>query len=590
MQDELFFLFYTQKLVYIVIDTDSLYSVSFYLTFINFKGAYKLKLSGSKVILECLKEQKVDTIFGYPGGAVLPIYDALYSEKDITHIITAHEQGATHAADGYARTTGKPGVVLTTSGPGATNTITGIATAYMDSVPLIIFTGQVAKSYLGKSSFQEVNITSITSAITKANFLVKEPESLADTIRNAFKVATLGRPGPVLIDVPKDIQLAQIDYEKDISPKLVHTKTITGLKEAAKLISECKKPLIYAGGGVNISSADKELLTFAEKINSPVTCSLMGLGGFPGDHKLHLGMIGMHGTYSSNHAVSNCDLLIAIGARFSDRVTSKVSHFAPKAKIIHIDIDPMEFNKNIPEDLSICGDVKEVLSKLIELVEEKNEVNWVNKVLASKEAHPLKYNHKGLNPQFILNTLYNLTKGECIITTEVGQNQIWTAQFYKFLHPKTLVTSGGLGTMGFGLSAAIGAQIANPNKKVINIAGDGSFKMNSIELATISKFKLPIIQLVLNNHVLGMVHQWQDMFHSGNFSHSELGPDVDFVKLGEAYGIKSMRITSNEEVERCLDEALALNEPVVIDCDICPHEKVFPIVPPGAAVSELIEE
>ena len=316
----------------------------------------------------------------------------------------------------------------------------------------------------------------------------------------------------------------------------------------------------------------------------------MGMGGFPGDHKLHLGMIGMHGTYSSNHAVSNCDLLIAIGARFSDRVTSKVSHFAPKAKIIHIDIDPMEFNKNIPEDLSICGDVKEVLSKLIELVEEKNEVNWVNKVLASKEAHPLKYNHKGLNPQFILNTLYNLTKGECIITTEVGQNQIWTAQFYKFLHPKTLVTSGGLGTMGFGLSAAIGAQIANPNKKVINIAGDGSFKMNSIELATISKFKLPIIQLVLNNHVLGMVHQWQDMFHSGNFSHSELGPDVDFVKLGEAYGIKSMRITSNEEVERCLDEALALNEPVVIDCDICPHEKVFPIVPPGAAVSELIEE
>lgn len=555
-----------------------------------YKGAFKLKLLGSKIILECLKEQGVNTIFGYPGGAVLPIYDALYSEKSITHILTAHEQGATHAADGFSRSTGKPGVVITTSGPGATNTITGIATAYMDSVPLVVITGQVATPFLGKDSFQEVNITSITSAITKENYQVKEPESLADTIRKAFKTACTGRPGPVLIDIPKDIQNSLIEYTPKQHDKIPDLNTAGNLAEAVKLINASDKPVIYAGGGVNNSYATAELLIFAEKINCPVTCSLMGLGGFPANHKLFMGMIGMHGTYCSNHAVSECDLLIAVGTRFSDRVTSKISCFAPNAKIIHIDIDPSEFNKNIPEDVSIRGDVKSVLSELINLLNETAHSEWIDKISTWKEEHPLKYEDKGtLNPQTLLNTLFELTKGECIISTEVGQNQIWTAQFYSFLKPRTLISSGGLGTMGYGLSAAIGASIGNPDKKVINIAGDGSFKMNSTELATISKYKLPIIQIVLNNHVLGMVHQWQDMFHNRNFSQSVLGPDVDFVKLGEAYGIKSMKISSNSEIEAALKCALSLNEPVLIECDICPDEKVFPIVPPGAAISDLIE-
>lgn len=562
--------------------------VSIFLHF--FKGAFILKLLGAKVILECLKEQGVDTVFGYPGGAVLPIYDSLYSENEITHIITAHEQGATHAADGYARATGKPGVVITTSGPGATNTITGIATAFMDSSPLVVLTGQVAKPFLGKASFQEVNITSITSAITKENYQVKEPESLADTIRKAFKTATTGRPGPVLIDIPKDIQLSLIEYEQEEVTKSSANKTLGSLQEAVKLINASKKPVIYAGGGVNISGADKELLDFAEKLNCPVTCSLMGLGAFPGNNKLFMGMIGMHGTYCANHSVSDCDLLIAIGARFSDRVTSKISRFAPKAKIIHIDIDPLEFNKNIPEDVSICGDVKQVLSALNREINEKNEKEWLSYIDTLKESHPLKYKAEGnLSPQLILEKLSELTKGECIITTEVGENQMWTAQFYKFLKSKTLITSGGLGTMGFGLGAAIGASFGKPSETVINVAGDGSFKMNSTELATISKYKLPVIQLVLNNHVLGMVHQWQDMFHNGNFSHSELGPDVDFVKLGEAYGIKSYRISSNDQIEDVLKQALSAKAPVIIDCDICPDEKVYPIVPPGAAISDLIE-
>lgn len=549
-----------------------------------------MKLFGSKIILECLKEQGVDTVFGYPGGAVLPIYDALYSEKAITHILTAHEQGATHAADGFSRSTGKPGVVITTSGPGATNTITGIATAYMDSVPLVVITGQVATPFLGKDSFQEVNITSITAAITKENYQVKEPESLADTIRKAFKTACTGRPGPVLIDVPKDIQNSLIEYTPKQADKIPDINVSGNLAEAVKMINASNKPVIYAGGGVNNSYAAEELLTFAEKINCPVTCSLMGLGGFPADHNLFMGMIGMHGTYCSNHAVSECDLLIAIGARFSDRVTSKISSFAPNAKIIHIDIDPSEFNKNIPEDVSIRGDVKAVLSELNNLLTETAHSEWISKIYNWKEEHPLKYEDKGtLNPQFLLNTLFQLTKGDCIVSTEVGQNQIWTAQFYSFLKPRTLISSGGLGTMGYGLGAAIGASIGNPDKRVINIAGDGSFKMNSTELATISKYRLPIIQIVLNNHVLGMVHQWQDMFHNGNFSQSELGPDVDFVKLAEAYGINSIKISSNSEIEAALKYALSLNEPVLLECDICPDEKVFPIVPPGAAISDLVE-
>lgn len=549
-----------------------------------------MKLTGAKVLLECLKEQDVDIIFGYPGGAVLPIYDALYSENGIKHILTAHEQGATHAADGYARTTGKVGVVITTSGPGATNAVTGIATAYMDSVPMVVFTGQVAQPFIGKSSFQEVNITSITASITKENYIVKEPENLADTIRKAFRTATSGRPGPVLVDIPKDIQNTEIEYTFKKAEKFTHKKCTSNLNEAINLILQSEKPMIFAGGGVNISNAADQLYAFSKKIQCPVACSLMGIGSFPGNDELYTGMVGMHGTYASNHAISECDLLIAIGARFSDRVTSKINSFAPNAKIIHIDIDPSEFNKNLPEDVSICGDVKEVLSCLTALVPEKNHVEWVNKILSFKEAHPLKYlDSSTLNPQLILNKLYDLTKGDCIITTEVGQNQIWAAQFFTYNKPRTFITSGGLGTMGYGLSSAIGVAIGNKNKKVINIAGDGSFKMNSIELTTVSKYKLPLVQLVLNNHVLGMVHQWQDMFYEGNFSSSEFGPEVDFVKLGEAYGIKSMRITKNEEIEDTLKLALSLNQPIIVECDICPNDKVFPIVAPGASITDLIE-
>lgn len=542
------------------------------------------------MLLECLKEQGVDVVFGYPGGAVLPIYDALYGERKIKHILTAHEQGATHAADGYARTTGKVGVVITTSGPGATNTVTGIATAYMDSVPMVVFTGQVAQPFIGKSSFQEVNITNITSSITKENYAVREPENLADTIRKAFKAAQSGRPGPVLVDIPKDIQMAEIEYTFADSEKLIAKEFNSNLTDAIKLINECKKPMIYAGGGVNISNAADELYAFAKKINSPVTCSLMGIGAFPGKDELYTGMIGMHGTYASNHGVSQCDLLIAIGSRFSDRVTSKISSFAPNAKIIHIDIDPSEFNKNIPEDVSICGDVKKVLVALQDLISEKKEVEWLEQVSKWKKAHPLNYlDESTLSPQLILNKLYNITMGECIITTEVGQNQIWAAQFFTFNKPRTFITSGGLGTMGYGLSSAIGVCIGNPDKKVVNVAGDGSFKMNSIELSTISKYKLPVIQLVFNNHVLGMVHQWQDMFFEGNFSHSEFGSEVDFVKLGEAYGIKSIRISKNEEIDDALKLAVQANAPFIIECDICPNDKVFPIVAPGANITDLIE-
>lgn len=549
-----------------------------------------MKLSGAKVLLECLKEQGVDVIFGYPGGAVLPIYDALYYEKDIKHILTAHEQGATHAADGYARSTGKVGVVIATSGPGATNTVTGIATAYGDSIPLVVITGQVAKSYLGKSSFQEVDITSITKAITKENYIVKDPESLSDTIRRAFKVASAGRPGPVLIDIPKDIQNTIIDYNPLVESKKDSLPEPGNLSAAIDLINSSKKPVIYAGGGVISSNGAKELYDFAKKINCPVSCSLMGLGGFPSDDELFLGMIGMHGTYTSNYAFSNCDLLIAIGSRFSDRVTGKVSSFVPNAKIIHIDIDASEFSKNLPEDVSIRGDVKAVLSKLIKSLDNKYEAEWLGQINAWKTSHPLMYKENtSVNPQIVLDKLYKFTEGNCIITTEVGQNQMWTAQFFKFLHPRSFITSGGLGTMGFGLGAAIGACIGNKGKKVINIAGDGSFRMNCNELATLAKYKLPVIQLVLNNHVLGMVYQWQDMFYNRNFSQTVFDSTPDFCKLAAAYGIKSFKISSNNEIEEVLKAALALNEPVIIDCEILKEEKVLPIVPPGSANTDLIE-
>lgn len=562
-----------------------------------------MKLKGAQVVIECLREQGVNVVFGFPGGAILPVYDALYDAKDITHILTAHEQGATHAADGYARATGKVGVVFATSGPGATNTVTGIATAYMDSVALVVFTGQVASSLLGKDSFQEVDISGITAPITKHNYIVKDAQRLPDIIRQAFKIARSGRPGPVLVDIPRDIQNTVIDYQpvqvdtsyvnEDIfHPQFYRNEQIEiNIQKAAEAINKCERPVIYAGGGVNISGANHELLRFAEKIKAPVTCSLMGLGAFPGTHPYFMGMVGMHGTRVSNYAISHCDLLIAVGARFSDRVISRADKFATNAKIIHIDIDPAELGKNIDIHIPICGDVKKILQKLIDLVEEKQPNSWNKQIddwkkeYASKRTAP-----KGkLSPRFIIEKLYALTAGKAIITTEVGQNQMWTAQFYKFDEPRTFISSGGLGTMGFGLGAAIGACIGRPDRKVINVAGDGSFMMNSIELATVSRYKLPIVQLVLNNQALGMVRQWQNLFYNKRFSYSTLGPDVDFVKLADAYGIKGFRITSNEEVEDTLKKALEMEQPVLIECMIHPDEMVYPMVPPGAPIDEIID-
>jgi len=561
-----------------------------------------LKRKGAEVLLECLREQGVDTIFGYPGGAVLPIYDALHDFEGITHILTAHEQGAAHAADGYARATGRVGVVLATSGPGATNTVTGIATAFMDSVPMVVITGQVASSLLGRDSFQEVDITGVTLPITKHNYIVKDPNKLAETIRAAFRIARSGRPGPVLVDIPKDIQTAGIEYEPvsvdtsyrnadEVHPDLFDPAELKrNLAAAAAAIDESSRPVIYAGGGVNISGAHRELLEFAEKIKAPVCCSLMGMGAFPGSHRYYMGMVGMHGTRYSNYAVSECDLLLAVGARFSDRVISKVENFAPKARIIHIDIDPAEIGKNITTHIPIYGDVKDIITKLTGVVAEKNENGWNRQVEEWKAAYPLKYRGPGsLSPQYVIEKLYELTGGKAIITTEVGQNQIWTAQFYRFTEPRTFISSGGLGTMGFGLGASVGAALGRPDRRVVNIAGDGSFKMNSTELATVSKYRIPVIQLVLNNHALGMVRQWQNLFFQGRYSQTTLGPDVDFIKLADAYGIKGFRIYSNEEVEDVLKKALAMNEPVVVECDIHPDEKVYPIVPPGAAINDLID-
>lgn len=553
-----------------------------------------MKMKGAEVLLKCMIEQGVDTIFGYPGGTVIPIYDALYSTKKIKHILTAHEQGATHAADGYARSTGKVGVAIVTSGPGTTNTITGIATAYADSIPIVVFTGQVPLNLLGKNSFQEVNTTSITNSITKKNYIVDKPENLPSIVREAFKVAASGRPGPVVVDIPKDMQTAEIDYEIQeklpLEVNLQQKSYENDLDKVADMITSSERPVVYSGGGTIIAEAREELMEFIQKIDSPITCSLMGIGAFPGDSEYYMGMVGMHGTPCSNRAVSNCDLLIAVGARFSDRVTSKVSSFAPKAKIIHIDIDPKEFGKVVNVNMPVTGDIKDVLQRLNRKLNKLNHSTWMNQVREWKqnERDPFK-DRCELSPKLIMETLYSLTKGDCIVTTEVGQHQMWAAQYFTFLKPRTFISSGGLGTMGYGLGASIGAFMGNPNKKVINVAGDGSFKMNSTELVTISRYRLPIVQLLFNNHALGMVHQWQDMFYDKRFSQTEFGPEVDFMKLGGAYGIKTFKVESNSEVERCLKEALSLNEPVIIECVIDTKVKVHPMVPPGAAISEFIE-
>jgi len=553
-------------------------------------------LNGAQILIECLKEQDVNTVFGFPGGAVLNIYDALYGARDeIRHILTSHEQGASHAADGYARATGKVGVCIATSGPGATNLVTGIATAYMDSVPMVAITGQVPTSLLGKDSFQEVDITGITMPITKHNYIVKDVEKLADIIRESFRIAREGRPGPVLIDICKDVTAAKTEYQKK-NPLDIEDISILPdeyeLKQFSKVLKESKKPLIMSGGGVSISGANEELIRFAEKFKIPVSTTLMGLGSFPGDHKLFMGLVGMHGSKTSNVAVSETDLFIAIGARFSDRVISDVKMFAPNAKIVHIDIDPAEVGKNIAVDYPLIGNINKILSSVEELLEERPYSSWNERIDELKDKHPLKYRKDDvLRPHYIIERLYDLTKGNAIITTEVGQNQLWAAQFYKYKEPRQFISSGGLGTMGYGLGACIGAQIARPDKKVINVAGDGSFRMNLTEIATAVEYKLPVIIALLNNQVLGMVRQWQELFYDSRFSATTIDRGTDFVKLAEAFGAKGINVKTPDEVDEAILEALKQTDtPVVINFEIDRGDKVFPIVPPGAPIAELIEE
>ncbi len=553
-----------------------------------------MQLTGSQILVECLKEQGVDTIFGYPGGSVLNIYDELYRHQDeIRHILTSHEQGASHAADGYARSTGKVGVCLATSGPGATNLVTGIATAYMDSVPMVAITGNVTVNLLGKDSFQEVDIAGITMPITKHNFIVKDANKLADTLRRAFTIAQTGRPGPVLVDIAKDVTANKAEYEKAQIPKIERI-TDTILEEdvvaALQMIKEAKKPMIFVGGGAVIADAEQEVKEFVYKVDAPVTDTLMGKGAFNGEDSLYTGMLGMHGTKTANYSVTQCDLLITIGARFSDRVTGNVAKFAKNAKILQIDIDPAEINKNVIVNQSIIGDVKAVLTLLNNRIEQHNNKEWIDYVMDMKKQFPLKYHEDTLTGPYILEKLYEVTNGDAIITTEVGQHQMWSSQFYKYKKPRTFITSGGLGTMGYGLGACIGAKVGNPDKTVVNIAGDGCFRMNMNEIATATRYNIPIIQIVFNNHVLGMVRQWQSLFYGQRYSHTTLNDSVDFVKLAEAMGAKAYRITKKEEVEDILKEAIALNRPVVIDCQIASDDKVWPMVAPGAAIEEVFAE
>lgn len=560
------------------------------------------KLTGAEIILESLKREGVKHIFGYPGGVVLNIFDYLYQDKDIQLILTRHEQGAVHAADGYARSTGKPGVVLVTSGPGATNTVTGIATAYMDSVPLIILTGQVPTALIGNDAFQEADIVGITRPCTKYNYLVKKTEDLAQVIREAFYIASTGRPGPVLIDLPKDVTAGKADFIwpeevkiRSYNPKYEGNKWM--INQAAHEIARSKRPVIIAGGGIIISGASKELKELSEHNHIPVTNTLMGLGGFPGTHKLFMGMLGMHGTYCANMAVQNSDLIIGLGIRFDDRVTGKVSTFAPHAKIIHVDIDPTSIRKSVRVDIPVVGDLKRVLILLNKILKEEikgqwSEVRkaWLKQIEAWKAERPLSYEHSTevIKPQYVVEKIYELTGGDAIITTEVGQNQMWAAQFFKFDRPRTFITSGGLGTMGFGFPAAIGAQLAHPNKLVIDIAGDGSIQMNIQELATAVLNKLPVKVAILNNRYLGMVRQWQELFFGERYSHTYLDVAPDFVKVAEAYGAIGLRATRPSEVEPVLREAFKVKLPVFMDFIVDWKEKVFPMVPAGASIDEMI--
>ncbi|MBO4904770.1 MAG: biosynthetic-type acetolactate synthase large subunit [Lachnospiraceae bacterium] len=551
-----------------------------------------MELTGSQIVMECLLEQGVDTVFGYPGGTILNIYDELYKYSGrIKHILTSHEQGAAHAADGYARATGKVGVCMATSGPGATNLVTGIATAYMDSVPLVAITANVNLPLLGKDTFQEVDIAGVTMPITKHGYIVKDVNKLADTIRKAFAIARSGRPGPVLVDITKDVTAAKCRYSKKKPYDLEIPKRFTDadIEKAVKLIEKSKKPFIYTGGGVVISGASKELAEFAHKIDAPVCDTLMGKGGFDGTDDLYTGMIGMHGTKASNLGVSECDLLIAVGARFSDRVIGNASKFAAKAKVLHIDIDPAEINKNIKTTAHVIGDVKEVLTVLNSKIEKKTNKEWTDHIRELKEKYPLKYDTDSLTCPFVIEKLYEVTKGDAIITTDVGQHQMWAAQYYKYTRPRTFLSSGGLGTMGYGLGACIGAKVGMPDSIVCNIGGDGCFRMNMNELATASRYNIPIIQIVINNSVLGMVRQWQTLFYDKRYSNTVLADKVDYCKVAEALGCAAIKVTKKEEVVPAITKAIEMNAPVMIECVIDSDDKVFPMVSPGAAISDVFD-
>ena len=553
-----------------------------------------MQLTGAEIIVECLKEQGVDTVFGYPGGAILNVYDALYEYRDqITHVLTSHEQGASHAADGYARATGKVGVCMATSGPGATNLVTGIATAMMDSVPMVAITANVGKSLLGRDSFQEVDIAGIVMPITKHSYIVKDISQLADTMRKAFYIAKSGRPGPVLVDVTKDVTAAKFEYTPR-RPATVNRETSeirkADIETAVKMIKEAEKPFIFNGGGAVISGASEEITELAHRIDAPVCDSLMGKGAFFGEDPLYTGMLGMHGTKTSNLGVSQCDLLIVLGARFSERVTGNAKTFAKNAKILQIDIDAAEINKNVKVDAYIEGDVKEALKRLLPELPQKSHPEWIAKIQEMKEKYPLRYDHTQLTGPYVIEKLYELTQGDAIICTDVGQHQMWAAQYYKYKEPRTLLTSGGLGTMGYGLGAAIGAKMGRPEKKVINIAGDGCFRMNMNEIATAVRCGRPLVQIVLNNHVLGMVRQWQTLFYEKRYSHTILNDKVDFVKLAEAMGAEAIRVTKMEEVEPALKKALSADGPVVLDCWIDQNLSVFPMVPAGANIDDVFDE
>ena len=552
------------------------------------------KLTGAEIVIECLKEQGVDTVFGYPGGAILNIYDALYQHRnEITHILTSHEQGASHAADGYARATGKVGVCLATSGPGATNLVTGIATAYMDSVPVVAITCNVANSLLGKDSFQEIDITGVTMPITKYNFIVKDINKLAKVIRRAFVIAQSGRPGPVLVDITKDVTAATADYEYQ-KPEKIEPQTDTikeeDMERALEMIRKAQKPFIFVGGGAVIANASEELRVFAHKIQAPVADSLMGKGAFDGTDELYTGMVGMHGTKTSNYGITEADLLVVVGARFSDRVIGNASKFAKNAKILQIDIDRAEINKNIKVDACIIGDAKVILRRLNTHLDPMNHDEWIAHIERMKDMYPLRYDKNVLTGPFIIQTVDEVTGGDAVIVTEVGQHQMWAAQYYKYRQPRTLLTSGGLGTMGYGLGASIGAKMGCKDKTVINIAGDGCFRMNMNEIATATRYNIPVVELIINNHVLGMVRQWQTLYYGKRYSQTVLDDTVDYVKIAEAMGAKAYRVTQKEELASVLKEAISLNIPVVIDCQIGCDDKVFPMVSPGAPIADAFDD